>query len=319
VTHRFGRDASHWMSDARAELLSFRAPGCGWGYRRGGEACVEPTALAALALRATSGDDATRSEASQIGSEASECVARAQRPDGSLGVSPTRATPGWMTPYALLLWDAFGACPDRAARATAWLLKQSGATLARSDDPRGVAGHDTTIVGWPWVSDTHSWVEPTALAVMALGKVGQGSHPRVQEGLRLICDRSVAGGGWNYGNKAVFGTALRAQPAPTGIALLALASAGNEPRGPMIRHAVDFLRATLPGTRASASLSWGLLGLKAWGEVPEESDRWLAEARAAVAGRADAGPKLACLLLAAGKGSLDLFRFRCDASQGATA
>jgi hypothetical protein len=86
----------------------------------------------------------------------------------------------------------------------------------------------------------------------------------------------------------------------------------------MIRHAVEFLRATLPGTRASASLGWGLLGLKAWAELPEDSDHWLAEAHTAVAGRDDAGPKLACLLLAAGEGSLDLFRFRREASQTTT-
>ena len=318
MTQSSGCDVSEWMSAARHELLSLRATGGGWGYRQGGEACVEPTALAALALLATNRCDATYAEASRIGSEASDSVARAQRPDGSLGVSATRATPGWMTPYALLLWDAFGTYPDRSARASAWLLQQSGATLARTDDPRGVAGHDTTLVGWPWVSETHSWLEPTALAVMALGRCGQGGHPRVQEGLRLICDRAVAGGGWNYGNKAVFGTALRAQPAPTGIALLALASAGNEPRGPMIRRAVDFLRLTLPGTRASVSLGWGLTGLKAWGEVPEESARWLAEAHAAVKGRADAAPKLACLLLAAGDGAVDLFRFRRGASQAIT-
>ena len=59
--------------------------------------------------------------------------------------------------------------------------------------------------------------------------------------------------------------------------------------------------------RASASLGWGLVGLRAWGEVPGGSDAWLAEAFAGVVGRPDAAPKLACLLLARRGRTLELF------------
>ena len=253
--------ATNWVENARSELLNLRLPKGGWGYRRGAEGCVEPTVLATLALRANGRTDP---ESSRIEAEAAETVARAQRPDGSVGVSATRSAPGWMTPYALLLWDTLGTFPDRAARASDWLLHQAGTTLARSEDPTGIAGHDTTLVGWPWVANTHSWLEPTALAVMALGNRGQATHPRVQEGLRLIRDRAVDGGGWNYGNKAVFGRPLRAQPAPTGIALVTLATVGGDARGPVIDRAITFLTKTLPNVRASTSLGWGLLDFGAW-------------------------------------------------------
>ncbi len=91
----------------------------------------------------------------------------------------------------------------------------------------------------------------------------------------------------------------------TGLALVALAHTG--PRSETIDRAIEYLRATLPGVRAAESLGWGLLGLRAWGEPAAGSDRWLAESYARVAGRPDAAPRLALLLLAAGDHALELF------------
>ena len=55
-------------------------------------------------------------------------------------------------------------------------------------------GHDPTLTGWPWVGGTHSWVEPTSLAVLALRREGLGKHPRVEEGLKVIRDRAIVSG-----------------------------------------------------------------------------------------------------------------------------
>jgi hypothetical protein len=135
------------------------------------------------------------------------------------------------------------------------------------------------------------------MAVLALDRTGLSAHPRVEEGRRVIRDRAVASGGWNYGNREVFGRALRAQPGPTGLALLALAGQGPAPE--VVSRGLSYLRATLPAVRAPASLAWGVIGMGAWGERPAASDHWLAESYAAVSGRPDAAPRLACLLLAA--------------------
>ena len=292
-----------WTDRAARELLGLRNKDGTWGYRVGAEGGVEPTALAALALLADGTAPGTARETAAR--EAADALAGLQRPDGSLGVSATRPTPGWMTPYAILTWHALHTQAERSLRASLWLLSQAGRTLPKSDDPEHVVGHDTTIVGWPWVADTHSWLEPTALAVLAAGREGLGSHPRVREGLRLVRDRAVVTGGWNYGNKAVFGRPLRPQPAPTGLALLTLA--GRSPRDAVIDRGIAYLHESLPGVRASASLGWGVIGLRAWGAVPSEAPGWLAEAYEQVRGRNDAGPKLAILLLAAGRESLGLF------------
>jgi hypothetical protein len=291
-----------WLPAAIGELAGLREPDGAWGYRRGAPGHAEPTALAGLALLAVG----TAGGAAETAA-AADWLATAQRPDGSLGATvdePSRS-PGWMTPDALLLWRALGCHTGACHRAAAWLLGVRGGTTPREADPQRIAGHDTTLVGWPWVAGTHSWLEPTALAVLALGRAGLGDHPRVCEGLALIRDRAVAGGGWNYGNKAVFGRPLRAQPGPTGLALLALAGTG--PRDPLIERAIGSLGRTLPGTRAANSLGWGVLGLRAWGEAPEQAGDWLSESYQSVTGRPDASPRLAPLILAAADGSLPLF------------
>ncbi len=303
-----------WTQPARRELLRLRGGEPGWGYRAGATPGVEPTALAGLGLL-VSEPDAPPADGRRATRDAADWLATLQRPDGSLGLSATEPTPGWTTPYALLLWKALATREPECRRAARWLLGIKGRATPRSDDPERIVGHDTTLVGWPWVADTHSWVEPTALAILALGRAGLGEHPRVVEGLRLIRDRAVDTGGWNYGNKATFGRGLRPQPAPTGLALLTLAQTPGEPRAPLVDRAIRYLTATLPGVRAVWSLGWGLLGLRAWSVEPEEADRWLAEAYRNALGRPDAAPRLAHLLLAAGERTLSLFRREASAAE----
>jgi hypothetical protein len=259
---------------------------------------VEPTALATLGLLA-SRDRSVDDDSTVIARSAADWLAALQQPDGSLGVSRTLTEPGWGSPYALLVWGAVGGYEEPRRRAVEWTLGQAGKTFPKETGPAPVLGHDPSLVGWPWVTGTHSWLEPTALAVVALRKEGYGEHARVVEGLRVIRDRAVASGGWNCGNKATYGRVLRAQPAPTGLALLALAH--TEPSGEIVENAIDYLLATLPNVRAAESLGWGLLGLRAWGRRPEEADRWLAESFERVVDRPDAAPRLALLLLAAGE------------------
>ena len=104
-------------------------------------------------------------------------------------------------------------CTTQARRrAAAWLLEQKGNAIAVDTAIGSVVGHDTTLVGWPWVEGTHSWVEPTAMAILALDREGFGDHPRVAEGIRVVLNRALAHGGWNYGNTSVFGRQLRPQP-----------------------------------------------------------------------------------------------------------
>lgn len=291
-----------WIQDARRRLLDLRRTSGAWGYRRRTAPAVEASALAGLALLATDPVDGTES-----GREAARAsaawLASLRRREGALCITDALSEPGWATPFASLLWSAVGGFAVERKASLGWLLSVRGVSVPRTE--QSPIGHDTTLIGWPWVDGTHSWVEPTALALLVLGREGRRDAPRAREGLRLLRDREIATGGWNYGNPAAFGTSLRPLPAPTGLALLALACLGGKPRG--VKRALDYLGPALASTRAGVSLGWGILGLRAWKAAPEASGSWLADAYTRAESRAsDETVPLALLLLAAGPQSLDV-------------
>lgn len=280
----------HWGDRARRELLARQGKAGWWGYRDAGSPAVEPTATAGLALLAAGEAAAAR--------RAADGLARVQRPDGSTPAVPGAPTSGWATPHAMLLWAALDGYDDRRRKARDWLLSIGGEPVREDASDRKALGHDVSLIGWSWVGGTHSWLEPTAMAVLALIAAGSRDHARVREGLRLIVDRAIPGGGWNYGNKVIYGATLRPQPGPTGLGLLALA-AGNLRESPAAAPAIDYLRRVLPATRAAASLGWGVLGLRAHDARPPEADSWLSSAYDRIAGAPDMTVGAGLLLLAA--------------------
>jgi hypothetical protein len=158
-----------------------------------------------------------------------------------------------------------------------------------------ILSHDTTLIGWPWVAGTHSWIEPTAYAIMALRATGDAGHQRVREAVHLVLDRALSGGGWNYGNQRVFGKTLHAFPATTGIALAALT--GETPH-PSIEAGLQYLEAELGSVRAPLSLSWGLIGMRAWNALPAAAESWLEQVAQQLADQPVSPLYLAMLLLA---------------------
>jgi hypothetical protein len=182
----------------------------------------------------------------------------------------------WPTALALLAWtrcaaDHAQSSESPSPNAVAHLLRSHGRQAAVN--PR-LFDHDGTIPGWPWVEGAGAWIEPTGYAVLALRSVGLGDHQRVRDGVRMILDRALPDGGWNYGNRRVIDHVVSPFPAPTGIALAALA---GEPRDPHVERAIAYLRSALRRVRTPLSLGWGLIGLRAWGEFPHGADDWLRE------------------------------------------
>ena len=157
-------------------------------------------------------------------------------------------------------------------QAITFLLMTTGVHWERTD--QDVVGHDTLIPGWPWIDATHSWVTPTALSMIALSVAGFGAHERVKAGARLLIDRQIPHGGWNYGNTSVLGKELRPFPETTGMALNALA--GYVPRE-VIEPSLEYLQRHITRYRTPLSLGWSILGLKAWNVVPENTHEWIVE------------------------------------------
>jgi hypothetical protein len=284
------------------DLLSqFRGP---IGYLRGEIAHTEPTAVASLAMLAWDQDRFQE----QIARNAT-WLAQRQQADGSVAPNEQLTEPGWGTSWALIERAASRAstnCPRNhkhdtsipdlssaetinSERALAWLRSISGVTMERSAS----MGHDSTLLGWPWVTSTHTWLEPTCLAVMALKAHGYGAHPRCIEGIRVIQDRLLPRGGANYGNTFVLGQQLLPHLQPTGLALIALAGTTDE--SGLQARAREYLRRELPFLPGAASLAYGILGLHAQGDALDEASQLLQDAAARVL-RRDTSPYRMALL-----------------------
>jgi hypothetical protein len=236
------------------------------GYAVGTAPASEPTALAALALHVHGRTDAAQ--------PALEFLSSIQGDDGGVGVRDGLAEPGWPTGLAVSAWLAAGG--KRYARqvdmGVTWILSVRGEALPRSVE----FGHDTQIVAWSYAEGTHSWIEPTALHVVALKAAGRSAHVRTRDGVRMLLDRQLPGGGCNYGNTIVLGQTLRPHVQPTGVALLALA--GEQDTGGRVARSITWLRRSLGPQTSAASLAWGLLGLRAHDQQLDGADDWLAAA-----------------------------------------
>lgn len=300
--------SSDWIVDAEDRLIRRFVSGSGWGYTRHSKLCAESTALACLALRA---QGLPGHEASSAIRAATGWLASIQQPSGAVGISEDVPSPTWPTPYAILAWAGLKERSESVKRACDWLLLLKGTTI---ENVGNVVGHDTTIAGWPWNAGTHSWVEPTAMAVLALKRHGLNGHFRVREGVRLIADRAISGGGWNYGNNAVYGSTLRPQPASTGMALAALS--GVYGPNSIIASACDYLENSISGLRAPQSLCWALLGLTAWGRRPAATGHLLESSYERVLRRGEKTPQLSYLLLAAGRQSPGLLGIQSSEHRG---
>ena len=126
------------------------------------------------------------------------------------------------------------------------------------------------------MAGTHSWVEPTAINVLALRSAGQAGHPRCREAVKLLLDRQLPQGGWNYGNTTVLGHVLLPQVQPTGLALAALA--GETDARSKVQPSLDYLHRVLSRRTTTASLCYALLGLIGHGLQPQPADQWLSSA-----------------------------------------
>ncbi len=189
-------------------------------------------------------------------------LAASQLPDGRLALAADHPEVYWPTSLALLAWQHSPAHQERLSRAAHFLLSHSGTHWQTKD---GEDLHDHSLRGWPWVDNTYSWIAPTALGIMALKITGYGDQPRISEGQRLILARECLHGGWNYGNRFLFGAELRPMPEDTGMALNALEGATTRPA---MTRSLEYLKTAVQDLRTPTALAWSLWGLGAWGERP---------------------------------------------------
>jgi hypothetical protein len=206
-------DTAQVRTGLGASLRQDRNSDGGWAYSAGKRSRLEPTCWALLALAAA---DARPVDV--------ERVRTWPRHDGWLvdvaGAPPNQAFNALAA--LTLLQDASTAPLARPVVSN--LLSAKGERYSNSN----VSPEDATLQAWSWVEGTASWVEPTAWSLLLLKKLrSDGSLPRegtlrIEAGEQLLLDRVCSVGGWNYGNRQVYGHDLWPYVPTTALALLAL-------------------------------------------------------------------------------------------------
>ncbi len=234
-------------------FLKYLNPDGGLPYSPHNPSFSEPTLMMILAF-ITAGD--VRGAQPLI-----EWILRNRNADGSIGLNQQFPTEGlWNSPLLAIVMHHLGMTAERDS-AIRFILEYRSVQAASTPDN----DIDTTLIGWPWVSNTFGWVEPTAWALLALELAGKPDHPRAVEGRRLLEDRCIREGGWNYGNKVVFNHTLMPFWDTTALALLALGD-----RNPELRDRnLALLERSLPEIRSLLSTSMVCLCLARFGRETE--------------------------------------------------
>ncbi len=240
-------------------IKALQLPNGGFPYFPGEEARPDATAWAILGMSSFP-DEAEKCRKGR------EFLQSKQQHEGQICVTIDHPEASWPTSLAILAWENDPVFQSGQDHAIQFLLDFTGNHFA-NPDPR-IVGHDTTIRGWPWVADTHSWVVPTGMALMALRTAGQNLHERVIEGQDMLLNRQLPLGGWNYGSTMVFGRPTPPLPESTAIALQALANHLPQKR---VQHSLEYLEEELPHIKTPLSLGWSILALSAWGLRPQHS------------------------------------------------
>jgi len=195
---------------------------------------------------------------------ARRCLASMQSKDGRVCITPHHPESYWPTSLAILAWQ--GAPEHRDSQAKAIRFLDGYNKVLNKESPKEIIGYDTKIIGWSWMANTYSWVEPSALGVIALRAAGHKDQRRMQDAVALLMDRQLPDGGWNCGSSIIFGQALRPIPANTGMALQALYGFVPEKD---VENSIRYLRSCLVRLRTPFTLGWSLLGLGTWAQSVE--------------------------------------------------
>ncbi len=249
-------------------LLAAQDASGGWGYAPTHASCVEPTAAVLISLL----------PASQAGEAVRRAVAwleMGQHEDGGWGLNPKDGESNWQTAWATLALGRSGQASSRVRRGIEWLLNTPALQFTDTETLQAanrVAKIDMSLRGWPWEPGDAPWVEPTALAVLALQQAGYtaANTPSLEEALHYLVDRRCPGGGWNVGNPVMFDEVLPAHAHPTAWSLLALLQLERNSIQPAD---VSLLKEEMLDDGGIMALAWGLIALHALGDdLPEAQE-----------------------------------------------
>jgi hypothetical protein len=251
-------------------LIVLQNPDGGWGATQGRHSNTEATSLAVSALNSLderSGDDRVI--------RGTIWLTERQNPDGSWRLNDVATEGSWTTALAIIALSRFPEQQKRVLEASRWLLAQEGSRpgiLAQlilwATGRSNINRVNPDLVGWSWVPNSFSWVEPTSYALTALKKVrpalnAETANERIRQGEAMIYDRMCKGGGWNYGNSKVLDYALWPYPDTTAVALIALQDRAGDQAN---QESLQALRKTADEANSGLAASWAAICLSLYGQ-----------------------------------------------------
>jgi len=265
------------------QLLSRRSPGGGWGYRAGGQYSAEATALATLAgwqrldpSARTAILDYWKNHHLPDGSWSSIALLNS---GGNWPTAIIANTLAQVAPRHPCLPKALRSLVSAEPGEAFWLWRLK----FRTTDTQ--VRFDPSKYGWSWVSDSVSWVIPTAGAILALERGrrlglirGREVERRLALGCSMLLDRMCPGGGWNAGNSVVYGVALAPHIDVTSIALAGLRFHCHLPE---VRQSFSWLLAA--DCSSAFSLACKILALQSYVDVRSDARPAMEAAQAKLA------------------------------------
>ena len=257
---------------ALAKLLGAQNTDGGWGFHANAESRVEPTAWALLALTSAAADASQNSK-----DRAARFLIGSQLPDGSWPTAPGFTEGAWVTSVAICALQKASESADAVSRGQQWLVAQAPRDkslwfriLMRLSKSSKISWQSVSLYGWGWTAGTASWVEPTALACLALqstNAVSPAAAARLKTAEKMLRDRSSPNGGWGAGNPVVYGVAGAVDIGPTVWALLALRAAGEIAES---EKSLAWLEANWNRVPSPSAAALSCLALRAYGRDTSE-------------------------------------------------
>jgi hypothetical protein len=263
------------MDSSAIEFLNAaQNPDGGWGYAPGQSSAVEPTSAAVLAIR----ESPTLAESYR---KAVSWLHGGQRADGGWGIRRDDIESGWQTAWAITALSSTNKMDDILKNGGKWLLGVKALQFTGDEMKnirKDILAINFSLRGWPWLPGQASFIEPTALSIIALQSIPDkiASTDRMDEALRYIQDRRCPGGGWNVGSPMMFNVALPARVHPTAWVLLALFRFAPKA---VLPEDVRALRSDMLRDGGALGLAWGLLALRTLGEDDSLAETRLARLR----------------------------------------
>jgi hypothetical protein len=244
-------------------LLTTQSEQGGWGYAPGQTPGVEPTSAVLIAAKKHHQEAAFQ--------KAAAWLLDLQHEDGGWGLNREDPQSCWLTAWAVWALAETGHQGEATQRGIAWLLNESVLQISDMDDLAAgekVANIDFSLRGWPWQPGEASWVEPTALSMLAFLAAGERTNSRLSEAKKYLENRRCPGGGWNVGNPVMFDSALPARAHPTAWGILALERYSPQA---VLTGDIDTLTSAMSGEGGIMALAWGVAVLQKFGVNVEQS------------------------------------------------